>query len=137
MTQTTITRRTVLAAGAAGAAFLALPLRLVGALADTGGNSWTFAQWSSLVGSGFAVSTADGGSPQLTLLACSNLMPAGSSTDSGPQTFILTFEGSSASPLGEGIQTMNQGDVGSLQLFLSPGAAGGDTQHYEAVINRL
>jgi uncharacterized protein DUF6916 len=132
MVASTLTRRAVLRAGVLGMAVAALPLRLIDAMAGTiGTNTWTYSQWSGLVGSIFRTALADGSTTQLKLIAATNLMPAGSSTTSGPQCFVLTFSGSSAA-LGEGIVTVSNSKVGSVQLFVVPG----QSQHYDATVNR-
>lgn len=140
MIQPTITRRAVLRAGAAGAALLTLPVRLVDALAktvSTATNTWTYGQWSGLVGSVFKVSLAGGGTTNLKLLSTTNFMPAGSSTTSGPQCFAAVFSGSLSTPLGQDTQTVYQSQLGSFQIFLVPGSATSTAQNYTAIVNNL
>jgi hypothetical protein len=135
-----ISRRAVLRAGAAGLALLALPMRLVDVLASgsSGGtNTWTYSQWSSLVGSTFRVALPGGGSTNAKLAAATNLMPAGSSTTSGPQCFLLTFSAGLSTPLGDGTQSIYNAKVGTVQMYMSPGSATSSAQHYGSVVNRL
>jgi len=138
MTQPRITRRAILRAGAVGAAVVTLPLRLVEVLAQaTATNTWTYSQWSSLVGSTFRVSLADGTTTQVKLASATNLMPAGSSTTSGPQCYALSFSGALAVPSAGATQSLYNAKVGTVQLFLTPGQASTSTQHCTAIVNRL
>jgi hypothetical protein len=133
-----ISRRALLRAGAAGAALAALPARLVDVLAKTVGtasNTWTYGQWSGLVGSTFKVSLAGGGTMSLKLISTTNFMPAGSSTTSGPQCFAAVFSGSLSPSLGQATQTVYQSQLGTFQIFLVPGAATSTAQHYVAIVN--
>jgi len=138
MTQPRITRRAILRAGAVGAAVVTLPLRLVDVLAQaTATNTWTFSQWSSLVGSSFRVSLADGTTTQVKLASATNLMPAGSSTTSGPQCYALSFSGALQVPSAGSTQSFYNARVGTVQLFATPGSATSSGQHVGAIVNRL
>jgi len=138
MIQQAITRRAVLRAGAAGVALVTMPVRLVDALAKTvatATNTWTYSQWSGLVGSVFKVTLAGGGTMNLKLVSTTNLMPAGSSTTSGPQCFAAAFSGSLSTPLGQDTQTVYQSQLGTFQIFLVPGSSTSSAQHYTAIVN--
>ncbi len=141
MVQHTFTRRALLRAGAATVALAALPVRLLNAVAaqasSTATNTWTFSQWSGLVGSRFRTTSAGGHPTSLELIAASNLLPAGASTTSGPQTFALVFNGDSALSPGQQTVTLDHRELGSVQLFLVPATATSRGQHYEAIVNRI
>jgi len=139
MTEPTITRRAVLRAGAAGVALVALPVRAVEALAaaSTATNTWTYSQWSSLVNTTFKCALPNGTTTNLKLVAATNLMPAGSSTTSGPQTFSLTFSGAPSPALGQATQSLFNAKTGTVQLFLVPGEATSTALRYGAIVNRL
>jgi hypothetical protein len=137
MTQRLLTRRTVLRAGTASLALIALPLRLVDVFAvQSSTNSWTYSQWSGLVGQTFRASLPDGSTTNLKLSSCTNLMPAGASTTSGPQCFSMVFSGALAPVLGDATQMLSNARVGTVQLYMSPGNASGGTQKYLALVNR-
>lgn len=141
MIEHTVTRRAILRAGAAAVALAALPMRILDAVAapssTTGTNTWTFSQWSGLVGSGFKSTLPDGSTLNLKLLSATNLMPAGSSTTSGPQDFSLTFSGPLSPSLGQATQTIYNRAVGSVQIFLVPGTTMSNAQHYGAIVYRV
>jgi len=141
MIQHTITRRALLRAGAAAVAVATFPLRVVEALAapssSTGTNTWTFSQWSGLVGSRFRTTPAGGRTTSLELVATSNLLHVDASSTSGPQTFALVFSGDPTPSPGEGTVGLHNEHVGSVRLFLVPGSATPHEQRYEAIVNRL
>jgi hypothetical protein len=139
MSQPTVTRRAILRAGAIGAAGVALPLRLIDAVAAqvTSANTWTYSQYRQLVGSTFRVTPRSGSTTRIKLIAATNLMPSGSSTTSGPQCFALTFSGGLPAALGDGTENVYNFKLGSVRLYISPGMATSTAQHYTAIVNRL
>jgi hypothetical protein len=139
MTQATVTRRALLRAGAIGIACVALPLRLIDAVAAqaTSSNTWTYSQYSKLVGSTFRVTLSSGSTTQVKLIAASNLMPSGSPTTSGPQCFALTFSGGLSPQLGDGTENLYNSKLGSVRMYIAPGTATSTAQHYTAIVNRL
>jgi hypothetical protein len=139
MTHARITRRAILAAGAAGVASLALPLRLADSLVAVAPstNNWTYDQFHALVGASFRVSEAGGGASRLTLLAADNMLPAGTVATSGRQWFHLTFSGDPSPATVKATRSLYSSRIGRFDLFLVPGASTGGEQHYTAVINRI
>jgi hypothetical protein len=139
MSQPTVTRRALLRAGAIGVAGAALPMQLVNAVAAqvSSTNTWTYSQFSQLVGSRFRVTLSNGSTTHIKLIAATNLMPTGSSTTSGPQCFALTFNGGLPAALGDGTENVYNFKIGSVRLYLSPGLATSTSQHYTAIVNRL
>lgn len=142
MIEPTITRRAVLRGGAAAVALASLPLRILDAVdgmaaSSTATNTWTFSQWSGLVGATFTVSLPDGSAARLRLADATNMMPAGSSTTSGPQNFSLTFTGGLTPQLGQATQTLSNKQIGAVQMFMVPGSVSASARSYLAIVNRI
>lgn len=129
------TRRTALAAGAAGG----VVLWLGSAAADTAHAepgihpALTRSGWASLVGRDV---TADG--TVLKVTAVGDVADAAARRLHGSEeAFVVSFTGSATHLLESGIHEIAEPSFGSLALFISPVDARGATQHYEIGVDRV
>jgi hypothetical protein len=133
-TTSTLTRRSLLRAGALATAATLAGVRPWGAApAAAAAGHLRRSSYEGLIGQGFTI-----GSVELRLLSVSDL--AGAAADkslaASEDAFVLAFSGPLDAPLEAGTHTVTHPELATFDLFLSPVEHPREDRRYEAVVDR-
>lgn len=139
-TSNSLTRRSLVQVGAAGAATIWLG-KLGGlegkAQAATGGDALRRSTYLSLASADFKV-TADGRAHSLELVGVEDLPIASRvpSLRNSDEAFSLRFRGAAGNSFGQGIHQLSHQQLGTSSLFIAPIEKPGNHQDYEILVDR-